>query len=135
MSRRSRWFSAPEAAPYVERLLGLDTPARLAKAALETLAVIAYHQPVTREQIERVRGVSASGVIPLIAGARPDYAERTAGHARPAVALERDAALPRSLRLSALDQLPPLETLAPPAEQATLPLEPLDSNGTAGEDG
>ena len=55
--------SAPEAAPYVERLLGLDTPPRLSKAALETLAVIVYHQPVTRDQIERVRGVGASGVI------------------------------------------------------------------------
>ena len=127
--------SAPEAAPYVERLLGLDTPARLSKAALETLAVIAYHQPVTREQIERVRGVSASGVIRSL---------RARDLIMPSGQLDTPgqpllwSVTPRFLDhfgLSALDQLPPLETLAPPAEQATLPLEPLDSNGTAGEDG
>ena len=116
--------SAPEAAPYVERLLGLDTPPRLSKAALETLAVIAYHQPVTRDQIERVRGVGASGVIrslrarDLIA---PSGRLDTVG--QPLLW----SVTPRFLDhfgLSALDQLPPLEDLEPPAQQAMLPLEP-----------
>ena len=116
--------SAPEAGPYVERLLGLDTPPRLSKAALETLAVIAYHQPVTRDQIERVRGVGASGVIrslrarDLIA---PSGRLDTVG--QPLLW----SVTPRFLDhfgLSALDQLPPLEDLEPPAQQAMLPLEP-----------
>lgn len=55
--------TAPEAAPFVERLLGLDLTTRLSSAALETLAVIAYKQPLTRADIEAVRGVSCDGVL------------------------------------------------------------------------
>jgi segregation and condensation protein B len=55
--------TAPEVASAVERFLGLATPARLSNAALETLAVIAYRQPVTRAQIEQVRGVNADRAI------------------------------------------------------------------------
>jgi segregation and condensation protein B len=53
----------PECAPYVERFLGLDLTTRLSKPALETLAIIAYQQPVTRAQIEHVRGVNCDGVL------------------------------------------------------------------------
>ncbi len=59
--------SAPEAAPYVERLLGLDLSAKLSRAALETLAVVAYRQPITRAQIEAIRGVDCDGVIRTLA--------------------------------------------------------------------
>jgi len=55
--------SAPEHAPYVERLLGLDPSARLSNAALEALAVIAYRQPITRTDIEAIRGVNCDGVL------------------------------------------------------------------------
>jgi segregation and condensation protein B len=55
--------SAPRFAPYVRRFLGLDREARLSGAALETLALIAYRQPVTRAEIESLRGVDCSGVI------------------------------------------------------------------------
>jgi segregation and condensation protein B len=55
--------SAPEAAEAVERFLGLNEGARLSAAALETLAIVAYRQPVTRTQIEAVRGVSADYAI------------------------------------------------------------------------
>ena len=118
--------SAPEAAPFVERLLGLDTPPRLSKAALETLAVIAYHQPVTRDQIERVRGVGASGVIrslrarDLIA---PSGRLDTVGQP---LLWSVTARFLDHFGLSALDQLPPLEDLEPPAQQAVLPLEPSE---------
>jgi len=53
----------PECAPYVERFLGLDLTTRLSKPALETLAIIAYQQPVTRAQIEHVRGVNCDAVL------------------------------------------------------------------------
>lgn len=53
----------PESAPYVEKFLGLATTSRLSKPALETLAIIAYQQPVTRPEIEMVRGVNCDGVI------------------------------------------------------------------------
>ena len=58
-----QFVTAPEAAPYVERLLGLDTSSQLSTAALETLALIAYRQPVTRAQIEAIRGVNCDGVL------------------------------------------------------------------------
>jgi segregation and condensation protein B len=55
--------SAPRFAPYVRRFLRLDREARLSSAALETLALIAYRQPVTRAEIESLRGVDCSGVL------------------------------------------------------------------------
>ena len=55
--------SAPRFASYVRRFLRLDREARLSSAALETLALIAYRQPVTRAEIESLRGVDCSGVL------------------------------------------------------------------------
>ncbi|MDR0622299.1 MAG: SMC-Scp complex subunit ScpB [Deltaproteobacteria bacterium] len=49
-------------APYALRLKR-DTPAKLSKAALETLAIIAYRQPVLRAEVEKIRGVDAGGTI------------------------------------------------------------------------
>jgi segregation and condensation protein B len=57
-----RLVSAPEAALYVDKLKGHQASQRLSDAALETLALIAYRQPVTRPQIEAVRGVDCTGV-------------------------------------------------------------------------
>ena len=47
----------------IERFLGGQPPARLSAAALEALAIIAYRQPITRAQVDAVRGVDSSGVI------------------------------------------------------------------------
>lgn len=55
--------TAPAAAPFIEAFLNLDNSTRLSSPALETLAVIAYRQPVTRAQIEAVRGVDCAGVL------------------------------------------------------------------------
>jgi segregation and condensation protein B len=55
--------SAPRFAPVVRRFLRLDRETRLSSAALETLALIAYRQPVTRAEIESLRGVDCSGVL------------------------------------------------------------------------
>jgi len=57
-----RLVSAPEMALYVEKMRGQQAHQRLSDAALETLALIAYRQPVTRPQIEAIRGVDCSGV-------------------------------------------------------------------------
>jgi segregation and condensation protein B len=53
----------PDHAPLIRRLLGLERTARLSPAALEVLAVIGYRQPVTRPEIDAIRGVDSSGVI------------------------------------------------------------------------
>src|SRR2546421_5725021 len=55
--------TAPENARYVAALLGLPMTARLTTAAMETLAVIGYRQPITRAQIEAVRGVNSDRAL------------------------------------------------------------------------
>lgn len=53
----------PELSSYILRLMDRRSPARLSRAALETLAVIAYRQPVLRAEVEKIRGVDAGGMI------------------------------------------------------------------------
>jgi len=62
-ANRVQLVSVPQAAPYIERFLGLSLSGKLSAAAVETLAIIAYKQPVTRPQIEAIRGVSSDGVL------------------------------------------------------------------------
>ena len=59
--------TAPEVARYVERLLGLDLSSRLSSAALEVLAIVAYRQPITRAEIEAIRGVNCDAVLRTLA--------------------------------------------------------------------
>ena len=56
-------LTRPEYAPYLERFASITRTNKLSRAALETLAIIAYRQPVGRLQIEELRGVSAAGVL------------------------------------------------------------------------
>ncbi len=60
---RYQLTTAAEIAPLVEKLLGIETSGRLSQAALEALAVIAYRQPITRPQIDAIRGVNSDGVL------------------------------------------------------------------------
>jgi segregation and condensation protein B len=60
---RVQMVTAPEAAAAIERFLGLDLTTKLSPAAMETLAIIAYRQPVTRAQIDELRGVASDGVL------------------------------------------------------------------------
>jgi segregation and condensation protein B len=55
--------SKPEFGPWLKRLLNVDRPQRLSPSALETLAIIAYRQPITRNEMEAVRGVNVDGVL------------------------------------------------------------------------
>ena len=58
-----RLFTHPDTAPVVERFVLSSRQARLTKASLETLAIVAYKQPVTRHQISAIRGVNSDGVL------------------------------------------------------------------------
>ncbi len=60
---RLQLTTAPQAAQEIERLLGLEATTRLSRAALDTLAIAAYQQPVTRPQIDSIRGVNSDGVL------------------------------------------------------------------------
>ena len=55
--------SAPELTGYIERFLGLSISGKLSTPAMETLTIIAYRQPITRPEIEAIRGVNSDGVL------------------------------------------------------------------------
>lgn len=63
-----RLYTRPEYAPYVERFVLDGQQARLTQAALETLAVVAYKQPVSRSRISAIRGVNCDGVVRTLLG-------------------------------------------------------------------
>ena len=58
-----RLMTNPDAAPYVEQFVLSSRHSRLTRASLETLAVVAYKQPVTRHQVSSIRGVNSDGVL------------------------------------------------------------------------
>jgi len=60
---RVQLTTSPELSPLIERFLGLEATARLSRAALETLAIVAYKQPVTRPSVDAIRGVNSDGVM------------------------------------------------------------------------
>ncbi|MEW6567995.1 MAG: SMC-Scp complex subunit ScpB [Chloroflexota bacterium] len=100
--------TAPEVAVDVERLLGLETTARLTQAALEVLAIIAYQQPVTRPQIDAVRGVNSDSALrTLLRHGLIDEAGRSEGPGRPILYVTTPEFL-QHFGLSSLRELPPL---------------------------
>ena len=58
-----RLYTLPEYDKYISRLIDLPRPARLSRAALEVLAIVAYRQPVIKSEIEKIRGIDSDGVI------------------------------------------------------------------------
>ncbi|GIV85800.1 MAG: hypothetical protein KatS3mg052_2807 [Candidatus Roseilinea sp.] len=63
LGNRVRLVTAPEMGARIQKFLGLEEGNRLSQAALETLAIIAYNQPITKPQLEAIRGVNCDGVI------------------------------------------------------------------------
>lgn len=114
--------SAPEASAVIERFLGVQPQAKLSAAALETLAIIAYRQPITRAQVDALRGVDSSGVIRALLGrALVTEAGRLETVGRPIVYSTTDEFL-RQFGLTRLDDLPPIEL--PEVVQLTPLVEP-----------
>jgi segregation and condensation protein B len=106
-----RLTTHPDAAPFVEQHVLSSRHARLTKASLETLAIVAYKQPVTRHQIAGIRGVNSDGVIRALVD-RGLVAEvgREEGPGRPMVYGTTPDFLER-LGLASLSALPPLAPL------------------------
>ena len=112
---RVQLVSAPEAAAAVERFLGVQSSARLSAAALEVLAIIAYRQPLTRAQIDAVRGVDSGGVLrALLARELVSEAGRLETVGRPILYATTEQFL-RQFGLGSLADLPPLDIPEPPA--------------------
>jgi segregation and condensation protein B len=104
-------ITAPEAAPCVERFLGLEARTRLSRAALETLAIIAYRQPVTRPEIEAVRGVSSDSVLrTLLSVGLVEEVGRASTVGRP-ILYGTTFEFLQHFGLSSLDELPSLDSL------------------------
>ncbi len=99
-------------APYVERLLLDGQRARLTRAALETLAVVAYRQPVTRSRVGAVRGVNVDGVMRTLL-ARGLIEEMGADPETHGVLYGTTELFLERLGLSGLDELPPIAPLLP----------------------
>nr|WP_083886161.1 SMC-Scp complex subunit ScpB [Actinoalloteichus spitiensis] len=107
-----RFYTRDVFAPYVERYLLDGQRSRLTRAALETLAVIAYRQPVTRSRVAAVRGVNVDGVIRTLLAR--GLVEETGTDPETGGLLYRTTELfLERLGLSSLSQLPPIAPLLP----------------------
>jgi segregation and condensation protein B len=101
--------TAPEAAPVLERMLELETTSTLSQAALETLSIIAYQQPITRPQVDAIRGVNSDGVLKtLLTKGLIDDVGRADGPGRPILYSTTPDFL-KYFGLSSYDELPPLD--------------------------
>ncbi len=106
---RVQLVTAPDLAGDVERFLGLDLSSRLSPAALETLAIVAYKQPVTRAQIEAIRGVNSDSVLrALLNKGLIEEVGRLDTVGRP-ILYGTTMAFLQYFGLSDLSELPPLE--------------------------
>ena len=108
-----RYQSHPDLAPYVERFVLEGQTARLSAAALETLAIIAYKQPLSRGQVGAIRGVNVDGVIRTLEQ-RGYIAEvgRDPGPGTPSLFGTTDVFLEK-LGINAITDLPPLASFVP----------------------
>ena len=119
----------PEFADYVRRLLQPD-PQRLSIQALETLTIIAYRQPVTRPEIDEIRGVNSSGaVMSLIEKDLARIAGRKNAAGRPFL-LETTARFLSAFGLAHLDDLPDIGRLREVMDRASAAGELLDFSAT-----
>ncbi|MEV0679732.1 SMC-Scp complex subunit ScpB [Actinosynnema sp. NPDC050436] len=107
-----RFYTRDRFAPFVEKLLLDGQRAKLTRAALETLAVIAYRQPVTRARIAAVRGVNVDGVIRTLV-ARGLIAETGTDTDTGGLLYRTTELFLERLGLSSLDDLPPIAPLLP----------------------
>lgn len=105
---RVQLTTAPELAELVERFLGLEAVTHLSRAALETLAIIAYQQPMTRPQVDSIRGVNSDGMMKsLLSKGLIQEAGRTDGPGRPILYSTTPEFL-QHFGLSSIMELPPL---------------------------
>jgi segregation and condensation protein B len=103
-----RLMTHPDAAPFVEQFVLSSRHPRLTKASLETLAIVAYKQPVTRHQIASIRGVDSDGVVrALVERGLVAEVGRDEGPGRPILYGTTSQFLER-LGLPSLADLPPI---------------------------
>jgi segregation and condensation protein B len=111
-----RFQTHPDQSPYVERFLLDGQRARMSGAALETLAIVAYKQPISRAQVASIRGVDPDGVLRTLAAR--GYVAQVAIDPGPgqAVLFGTTPQFLEKLGLNSLSDLPPLAEFVPGAE-------------------
>jgi len=110
--------SSPDVAQWVTKFANRDVSHRLSSAALETLAIIAYRQPISRTQITALRGVNVDGVSRLLE--QRGYIEergRAAGPGQPILYGTTELFLDR-MGLATVEELPPIEEFMPSLDAA-----------------
>jgi segregation and condensation protein B len=107
-----RFYTRAEFAPVVERFVSDGQEVRLTQAALETLAVVAYRQPVSRAQVSAVRGVNCDGVMRTLT-LRGLVAEAGTDHETGATLFRTTPYFLERLGIASLDQLPELAPFLP----------------------
>ena len=109
---RLQMCSAPEYAPYITRALEQRKPPMLSQPALETLAVVAYFQPVTRAYIDQVRGVDSSYTVGVLAErGLIEVCGKLDVPGRPSLFRTTDVFL-RTMGIENLSELPPLPDMS-----------------------
>jgi segregation and condensation protein B len=110
---RVQLTTAPELAELVELFLGLEAITHLSRAALETLAIIAYQQPCTRPQVDSIRGVNSDGMMKsLLSKGLVQESGRADGPGRPILY----STTPEFLQHFGLNSIVELPPLAAPVE-------------------
>jgi segregation and condensation protein B len=111
-----RLYTRPDLHPYLERYATSPSATRLSKAALETLAVVAYRQPVSRGQVSEIRGVDSEQALrTLERRGLIDVIGHAPGPGQATLYGTNDTFLEK-LGLRSLDDLPPLADHIPPAD-------------------
>jgi len=106
---RVQLTTAPQLAEAIERFLGLEATSHLSRAALETLAIIAYQQPVTRPQVDAIRGVNSDSMLKSLLNKGLIYESgRTDGPGRPILYSTTPEFL-QHFGINTITELPPLD--------------------------
>jgi segregation and condensation protein B len=110
-----RLYTDPSVKPYLERFAATERAAKLSKAALETMAIVAYKQPVSRGQVAEVRGVDSDRVLRTLERRGLIFEAGRAEGPGQAVLYSTTNLFLEKLGLSSLADLPPLADHVPPA--------------------
>jgi segregation and condensation protein B len=130
-----RFQSHPDLAPYIERFVLEGQSSRLSAAALETLAIVAYKQPISRAQVASIRGVNADGVLRTLC--QRGYVAEVGRDPGPGLAVlyGTTTLLLERLGLDKIEDLPPLGDFVPGPEVMDALEQGLRSPGPSGPKG
>lgn len=125
--------TAPELAADIERFLHLERVTRLTRAALEVLAIIAYQQPVTRPQIDSIRGVNSDSVLrTLLRHGMIEDVGRSDGPGRP-ILYKTTAEFLQHFGLTTLHELPQIDASSVSDTEGSLPSNFMDIQSSEAE--